>query len=117
MIRRCESLALKLLSYLEDEISSYILGFLGGTVGMASCQGQSQQWACGFAQLPKLSGHEGGRSENMEPRFSGNLYPPCPDHFQRSVFTARPGSVQFPSRFGVAGKQDEVLELSAPPPP
>lgn len=51
---RCEGLALKLLSFQEDEISSHILGFIGGAVGMATCQGQSQQWACGFAQLPKL---------------------------------------------------------------
>lgn len=75
---------------------------------MATCQGPSHQGAHAAAQLPRLT-----FVENIETRFSGNLCPPCRHRFQRSVSTVRPGSVQFPSRFGAADNQDEVLELIA----
>lgn len=107
---------LKPLSSREDEISPHNLSCVPGMVGL---------WLpardrLGRVLLPlhsskglNFSGHDGGGSENIESRFSGNLCPPCSRRFQRSVLTVRPGSVQFPARFGAAGNQDEVLELSA----
>lgn len=107
---------LKPLSSREDEISPHNLSCVPGMVGL---------WLpardrLGRVLLPlhsskglNFSGHDGGGSENIESRFSGNLCPPCRHRFQRSVLTVRPGSVQFPVRFGAAGNQDEVLELSA----
>lgn len=53
------------------------------------------------------------RSGDIEPGFSGKSLLPCPNHFKKSVFTANLGSIPFLPWFHSAGKQDEVLELSA----
>lgn len=66
-----------------------------------------------LSRLKDVGGSRGGGSERIQSSFSGNLCPPCCHRSRRSGFTGGLGSVQFPSPFGGAGNQDEVLELSA----
>lgn len=113
---RCEGLVLKLLSSQEDERSPHNASCVPGTLGLrlpASHRLSRAPMPLHSFRGLNVSGHGGGRSENIESRFSGNLCSPCHHRFQRSVFTVRPGSVQFSTLFGGAGNQEKVLKWSA----
>lgn len=92
---RCDGLVQKLLSSPEDEISPSNPGMMGLRLPVRKHLGRVLVSLHSFRGL-NLSGLEGSPSENIQSRFSENLCSPCRHRFQRSGFTARPGSVQFP---------------------
>lgn len=71
----------------------------------------SEDAVCCIAPQTQICQGMRGLVRNINPSFSGKSLLPCPDHFKRSVFTARPGSIPFLLRFHAAAKQEEVLKL------
>lgn len=76
---RCTGLVLKLLSSQEDEISPHNPSCVPGVAGLwlpARDHLRRVLLPLHTSQGLHLSGDEGGGSENIESRFSGNICPP-----------------------------------------